>query len=175
MRGALLALLTVAGLAGCGGLSSTLSGNVPRTGSLLPNTNLQLTPSFGITLEKLVFWGAYAGTAYLILDPLAPNWEIEEAPLPDNHIHFSLKMKRYYSGGAGEARVVFNRRAKDLVQYGGFDAYEVLEYSEGMESSVLGSQRVCEGVIRLTRKEGPDQGGAPPARITPERATKPLS
>ena len=23
--------------------------------------------------EKLVFWGAYAGTAYLILDPLAPN------------------------------------------------------------------------------------------------------
>lgn len=175
MRGILLALLTVAGLAGCTGFTSRLDGNVPRTGSALPATNLQLTPSFGIPLEKLVFWGAYAGAAYLILDPLAPNWEIEEAPLADNHIHFSLKMKRYYSGGAGEARVVFNRRAKDLVQYGGFDAYQVLEYSEGMESSVLGSQRVCEGVIRLTRKEAPDQGRAPPARITPESATKPLS
>jgi hypothetical protein len=175
MRGALPALLIIAGLAGCTGITSRMSGTVPRTGSLVPATTLQLTPSLGIPLEKLVFWGAYAGAAYLILDPLAPNWEIEEAPLPDNYVHFALKMKRYYAGGAGEARVVFNRRAKDLVQYGGFDAYEVLEYSEGIESSMLGSQRVCEGVIRLRHKDAPDQGKAAPARITPESAAKPLS
>lgn len=175
MRRALLALLIAAGLAGCTGVTSRLSGNVPRTGSLVPATTLQLTPSLGIPLEQIFFWGASAGAAYLILDPLAPNWEIEEAPLADNQIHLSLKMKRYYAGGAGEARSIFNRRAKDLVQYGGFDSYEVLEYSEGMESSMLGSQRVCEGVIRLSRKEAPDQGKAAPARITPESATKPLS
>ena len=175
MRNRLLGLLLASGLAGCTGFTSQMAGNVPRTGSLLPATTLQLTPSLAIPLEKIVFWSIYAGAAYLILDPLAPNWEIEEAPLADDHIHFSLKMKRYYSGGAGEARVVFNRRAKDLVQVGGFDAYQVLEYSEGMTSSVLGSQRVCEGVIRLTRREDPVQGKAPPARITPESATKPLS
>lgn len=168
-------ILVSAMLGGCSGFTST--GNLPRAGYLVPDKTLNLTPSFSIPLEKLVFWGAYAGAAYMILDPLSPNWEIEEAPFPDNHIHLALRMKRYYAGGAGEARVVFNRRAKELMQYGGFDAYEVIEYSEGMESSVLGSQRVSEGVIRLTRKNG--QGGqgsaAPPAPITPDKTRNPLS
>jgi hypothetical protein len=126
--------------------------NIPAAGALLPNNNIQITPSVAVTLEKLVFWGAYAGAAYLILDPLAPNWEIEQAAFPDSHYHFSLKMKRFYAGGAGESRMVFHQRAKDLMRQGGYDGYQVLEYSEGMESSVLGSQRVSQGVIRLTRK-----------------------
>lgn len=170
-----LTLLVMLGMAGCGGLSSRLSGDLPRSGSLVPNSTLKLTPSFGIPLEKVVFWGAYVGAAYLILDPLAPNWEIEEAPLPDNNIHISLKMKRFYAGGAGEARLVFQRRAKELVQYGEFAAYEVVEYSEGLESSMLGSQRFAEGVIRLTGQAKPDQGSAAPARSIPESAINPLS
>ncbi|MFA7269806.1 MAG: hypothetical protein WC073_10720 [Sterolibacterium sp.] len=141
--------MAIAVLAGCSGYTSRLAGTIPRQGGAIPDSNLKVSPSLSIPLEKIVFWGGYVGIAYLILDPLAPNWEIEEAQLPNNHIHLSLKMRRYYAGGAGEARVVFNRRAKELVQYGGFGGYEVLEYSEGMESSVLGSQRVSEGVIRL--------------------------
>jgi hypothetical protein len=168
----ILTPLLILGMAGCGSLSSS-PGSSPH--SLLPNKTLQLTPSFGVQLEKVVFWGAYVGAAYLILDPLAPNWEIEEAPLPDNYIHLALKMKRFYAGGAGEARVVFNRRARELMQYGEFSAYEVMEYSEGLESSVLGSQRVAEGVIRLSGTSKTDQGSAPPARSTPASATNPLS
>jgi len=171
VTGKLPLVLALAILGGCSGLNST--GNLPRTGYLVPDKTLQISPSISIPLENLVIWGAYAGAAYLILDPLAPNWEIEEAPLPDNYIHFSLKMKRFYAGGAGEARVVFNRRAKELMQYGGFDAYQVMEYSEGLESSVLGSRRVSEGVVRLTRKTPPDQGR--PAPSTPDKAEKPLS
>jgi hypothetical protein len=34
----------------------------------------------------------------------------------------------------------------------GFDTYSVVEYTEGLDSSVLGSQRVAQGVIQLTRK-----------------------
>ena len=168
----------IAGIAGCGGLSSRLAGDIPRTGSVIPSTSVQLTPSFAIPLEKVVFWGAYAGAAYLILDPFAPNWEIEEAALPRNQFHLALKMKRYYSGGAGEARAIFHRRAKDLVRHGGFDGYEVLEYNEGLESSVLGSQRVSEGVIRLTGaavEAAPDQGDPIPARMIPDSAKKPRS
>jgi hypothetical protein len=48
--------------------------------------------------------------------------------------------------------VVFHQRAKDLMRQGGYNGYQVVEYSEGMESSVLGSQRVSQGVIRLTRQ-----------------------
>ena len=135
----------------------------------------------------MVYWGVYAGTAYLILDPFAPNWDIEEAPLPKNQFHFALKMKRFYSGGGGEARSILHRRAKELVQYGGFEGYELLEYSESLESSVLGSQRVAQGVIRLTgvglesepgtaeSKAGTGQGNALPARMIPESAKNPRS
>jgi hypothetical protein len=105
-------------------------------------------------LDKTVYWGAWVAAAYLVTDPWAPNWEIQEARFPENHVHFLMSMKRYYAGGAGEARLVFNRRAKELMRAGGFSGYEVVEYSEGMESSVLGAQRTAEGVIRLTKAPG---------------------
>ncbi|MBI5920421.1 MAG: hypothetical protein HY847_02090 [Betaproteobacteria bacterium] len=177
-RTALLLILALLGLAGCSGYASRLTGNIPRQGTTIPNSTLMLSPSVAVPLEKVVFWGAYAGTAYSILDPLAPNWEIEEARFPNNQIHLSLKMRRYYAGGAGEARVAFHRRARELVQYGGFEGYEVLEYNEGLESSVLGSQRVTEGVVRLTGlgiETAPVQGNPPPARMTPASASNPRS
>jgi hypothetical protein len=129
-----------------------LGSSVPQTGTLIPNTTFRVSPSYSVALEKVVAWGALAGVAYLVLDPLAPNWHIEEAPLDGNHVHFTLKMKRFYTGGAGEARAVFHRRAKELMRLNGFDGYQVLEYNEGMESSVLGSQRTAEGVVVMTQR-----------------------
>ena len=150
------ALILTAGLSGCGGwqVPTRLDGDLPRKGSVIPDTNLKLLPSFSVSLEKLIYWGGTAAVAYLVLDPLAPNWDIQEARFPGDHVHLSMQMKRYYSGGAGEARVVFHRRAKELMREGGFDAYQVVEYNEGMESSVLGSRRTGEGVILLTRNAG---------------------
>jgi hypothetical protein len=177
-RTAWLLFLSLLCLSGCSGYAARLTGNIPRQGTTIPNSMIMLSPSVSFPLEKVVFWGVYAGTAYAILDPLAPNWEIEEARFPNNQIHLSLKMKRYYAGGAGEARVAFHRRARELVQYGGFEGYEVLEYNEGLESSVLGSQRVTEGVVRLTGlglESSPVQGNPPPARMTPASASNPRS
>ena len=149
----------LASVAGCGTLGdypgvSSLSGALPAQGPLVPDTSLNLTSQVQIPLEKIVAWGLYAGAAWLILDPLAPNWEIEQASFPDRHYHLSLRMKRVYAGGAGEARVVFHQRAKDLMRQNGYDSYAVVEYSEGLESSVLGSQRVAQGVIQLARRPG---------------------
>jgi hypothetical protein len=155
----LIATVLCAGVTGCSSFlknypgPSSLSGNLPAQGPVIPDTTLNLSNSVQIPLEKLVTWGLYVGAAYLILDPLAPNWEIEQAAFPDSHYHFSLKMKRFYAGGAGEPREVFQKRAKELMRQGGYDTYQVLEYSEGMESSMLGSQRVAQGVIRLTRND----------------------
>ena len=150
--------LLCCGLAGCAVMDypgqTSLSGALPAQGPIIPDTTLNLSNSVQIPLERIVTWGLYAGAAYLILDPLAPNWEIEQAAFPDGHYHFSLKMKRFYAGGAGESRVVFHQRAKELMRQGGYDGYQVVEYSEGMQSSVLGSQRVSQGVIRLTRSAG---------------------
>ncbi len=132
--------------------ATRLEGTHPGGGPLIPETTFQLTPGTSIQLEKLVNWGIYAGVAYLILDPWAPNWNVEQASFPDDYVHLSLHMKRYYAGGAGEARSVFHRRAKELARTGGFDGYEVVEYQESLDSSVLGSQRSATGVIRLTGK-----------------------
>lgn len=134
------------GLAGC-----SSKGLVPNS-SIIPATTINLSKSVQIPLENIVVWGMYAGAAWLILDPLAPNWEIEQASFPDRYYHLSLKMKRVYTGGAGEARVVFHQRARDLMRQNGFDTYSVVEYTEGLDSSVLGSQRVAHGVIQLARK-----------------------
>ena len=112
-------------LAGCGTTNypgtTSLSGDLPGKGPIVPDLAFNLTPSTKLPLEKLVNWGLYAGAAWLILDPLAPNWEIEQAAFPDQHYHLSLKMKRVYSGGAGEARAVFQRHARELMRQNGYD------------------------------------------------------
>ena len=118
-------------LAGCGTLdgypgSTSLSGNLPSQGPILPDTTLNLSNSIQISLEKMVFWGMYAGAAYLILDPLAPNWEIEQAAFADSHYHFSLKMKRFYAGGAGESRAGLNPRPKQNNGPGGEDGEAII-------------------------------------------------
>jgi hypothetical protein len=146
------AAIVAAGLA-LGACGSSSVKSIPSTGTLIPNYTLQVAPSISVALEKIVYWGALAGIAYLVLDPLAPNWDIEEAPLGENHIHFSLRMKRYYAGGAGEAQALLHRRAKELMRLNGFDGYKVVEYQEGLDSSVLGSQRTAVGVVMLTRRK----------------------
>ena len=142
-------------LAGCSSLNlpTLVKGDFPRSGTEIAKGNLNLSPSVSIPLEKLVFWGTYASAAYLISDPYAPNWEIEEAKFPGDRYHMALHMKRVYSGGAGEARAVFNHRAAELMRGGEYDSYQILEYTEGMESSAFGSQRVAAGVIQLTKKD----------------------
>lgn len=154
----LLSALLIAGLAGCSALNypgtTSLSGDFPAQGPIVPDTTLILSKSMQIPLEKMVSWGLYVGAAWLIIDPLAPNWEIEQANFPNQHFHLSLKMKRVYTGGAGEARMVFQQRAKDLMRQNGYDSFSIVEYNESLESSVLGSQRVARGVIQLTRRAG---------------------
>ena len=72
-------------------------------------------------------------------------------------------MKRYYSGGAGEARALFNRRARELMRLNDFDEYRVVEYSESLEASLFGSRRKAEGVIQLQHKQKSAATQLPPA------------
>ncbi|CAB1370531.1 hypothetical protein [Denitratisoma oestradiolicum] len=139
-----LLVFVLAGLTGCGTV-------FPRN-QLIADKNLKITSAYGVKLDQLVYWGGVAAIAYYVVDPGAPNWEIQEAKFPEDRYHLTLKMKRYYNGGAGEARAVFQRRARELVQTGGFREFQILEYQEGMDSNVIGSQRTAEGVIMLVRK-----------------------
>lgn len=88
---------------------------------------------------------------YIIYDPLAPNWEIKESRLSDDSYHLALKMKRFHTGGAGEAIQVFKRRAQQLQREQGLGDYQILGYSEGIDSQTLSTRRVAEGTIRFAR------------------------
>lgn len=142
-RIAFLALATSA-LAGCG------------SSPLIPNETIQLTAGHSISLSTLATGTAIGAAIHLIYDPLAPNWEIEEAKLSEDTYRLSLKMKRFHTGGSGESIQVLKRRASQLQYEQGFGNYQILDYSEGIDSQTLGARRVAEGTVRLVQRQQAD-------------------
>lgn len=148
MRAA-LSILALTFLAGC---STPGGGGAP----LVPDKTLELTSSLKLPLASLVSGALALGAIHLVYDPLAPNWEIEESRLDEETFRFSLKMKRYHTGGAGESMQILRRRAQQLQSELGYGSYQLMEYSEGIDSQTIGARRVAEGVVRLANRHEAD-------------------
>jgi len=137
------------GLAGCGTLGKDGPLATDSSGSeirpLIPNRSLQISKSLSIPLEGL----ALGVALYLVVDPLSPNWQVEESRIAADRFRIALRRKLFSSGGDGEASQVFNRRAEQLARDHGHAGYTILEFSEGIESALPVAQRVSSGVIRL--------------------------
>ena len=99
--------------------------------------------------------GAAAVAFYVVADPLAPNWVVEEARPADDHYILAMRMKAVHNGGDGEARQVFTRHAARLAAQPGFGAYEVLAWQTGIDSARPFARRVAYGEIRLLRSAAP--------------------
>lgn len=147
-RAAIPALAAALLAAGCSGIS----GEYPRSAPLIPAASLRVSEGYVVSLEKLVTYAGIAVAVYLVLDPLAPNWQIEQTSLSDDTYLFSLRMKRFHTGGDGEARLVFHRRARELARSNGYSGYEVTRFDEALDSAMLGTQRTVDAAIRLTGK-----------------------
>jgi len=65
-------------------------------------------------------------------------------------------MKRFHTGGAGESIQILKRRATQLQYEQGFGGYQILEYTEGIDSQTIGARRVGEGVIRMVQRKQAD-------------------
>lgn len=131
-------------------------GACSTSSPLIPNKTIQLTAGTSVTAASLVTGAAVLGAIYVVYDPLAPNWEIEESRLTEDTFRLSMKMKRFHTGGAGESLQIFKRRAMQLQSELGYARYDILEYSEGIESQTLGARRVGEGVVRLVERRQAD-------------------
>lgn len=131
----LLALL----LAGCG------------SSPLISEKTLSIASKLSTTTGQLAVGAIVLGAIYLIYDPLAPNWEIKEQRLTEDSYRLDMRMKRFHTGGQGEAMQVLRRRAATLQAEGGYRDFEVVEYSEGIESHTLGAQRYAEARLRLIK------------------------
>jgi hypothetical protein len=126
------------------------------TSPLIPNKTLQLTSKYSISLATLAKGALIVGAIQLIYDPLAPNWEIEEARINEDTYRFSMIMKRYHTGGGGESIQILKRRASQLQVEQGYSTYILMEYTEGIDSQTLGARRVAEGTIKLVQRQQAD-------------------
>lgn len=156
MKTAVLLIAASVVLLGCSSANKTAS-------PLVPDKAIQLTAKTSVSLSTLATAAVVGAAIYLVYDPLAPNWEIEESRLNEDTYRFSMKMKRYHTGGAGESIQVLKRRASQLQYEQGFAAYQILEYTEGIDSQTIGARRMAEGVIKLVQRQQADsflQNGA---------------
>lgn len=166
----LVAGFLIASLAACG----TTSSVNPVAGDLYTQPSFELTQNTEVSAETLggaanlfafghpekalgltgkVFNSSTSALLYIIYDPFAPNWSIEEQRLNADTYYLSLRAKSFRTGGDGEAIQILKRRALQLQRVNGFTGYRILDYSEGIESSTPFSHRVSEGTIQLVRTE----------------------
>jgi hypothetical protein len=129
-------------LGACTGMEGLSSKN-----QILPPDALPISRSLIIPVETM----AAAAVLFVIVDPLAPNWQIEELRLNDSRYRIAMRKKRFTTGGDGEAMPAFYRRAEQLVRDTGASGYRIVEFSEGVESTVPVAQRIAQGVIEIVR------------------------
>jgi hypothetical protein len=129
-------------LCGCSSFGTDDSKTV-----LVPNKTLNVSRSLSIPVESMVA----GGLLYLAIDPLAPNWRIEQTQLDAERYRISLRKKRFTTGGDGEATQVFYRRAEQIAREAGTKGYRVLEFSEGVDSVIPIAQRIASGVVEVIR------------------------
>jgi hypothetical protein len=129
-------------LAGCTGMEGVRSSNM-----IIPPDAFPISRSLSIPLESAIA----AAALYFIIDPLAPNWQIEELRLNDTRYRIAMRKKRFTSGGDGEVMPAFYRRAEQLVRDNAAASYRIVEFSEGVDSALPISQRVAQGVVEIVR------------------------
>ena len=141
----MLVLPLVLSLIACGSISTTST-----------STSSLLSPSFNVSMESLAATLIMGAVIRIVYDPLAPNWEIQEEKLTEDSYRLDLRMKRYHTGGGGEPMQVLKRHAVKLKREQGYGDYQLIEYTEGIDSKTLGAQRVAEGTIKLVQRQAAD-------------------
>lgn len=139
---AVLAALHLLGVAGCSTIEGASSKSV-----LIPNQVLNVSSSLSVPLESI----AAGALLFVIIDPLAPNWHIEQMRAGENRFRIAMRKKRFTTGGDGEAMPAFYRRAEQIVSELGARNYRILEFNEGVDSAVPIAQRVAQGVVEIIR------------------------
>ena len=118
---------------------------------LLAPRDLSISPTLTYTHEQALAIAGAAAALYWYVDPLAPNWEVNEFELDNDRYRIALRKKRVSSSGDGEAVELFNRHAERIADKRGYEKFVVLAYSERIESDSLGARRVARGLIRLEK------------------------
>ena len=130
------------GLAGC----TSIAGESSKS-TIIPSQALNISRSLSVPLESV----AAGALLFVIIDPLAPNWHIEQTRLGENRFRIAMRKKRFTTGGDGEAMPAFYRRAEQIAGELGSRQYRIVEFTEGIDSEVLVARRVAQGIVDIIR------------------------
>lgn len=166
MRLASATLVSSLLLSACGSL---LSGSVPSANHspLISDATIRISPTYSLTVEKIVFGAAGAVLLYTLYDPLAPNWAIEEEAVGEDSYRLTLTMKRFFIGGEGEALAILRRWAEAVQAEGQYDGYRIERLEQGIESNTPFARRYAHATVRMTRAPFPDLPAVQIARADP--------
>src|SRR5690606_8315852 len=78
-----------------------------------------------------------------------PGWEVKVTRLDERRFRLDLRMRTLINGGDGEARTAFLRSAREIVDSGGYAAYDVLRYEESIDAGLFFARRGARGEIRV--------------------------
>jgi hypothetical protein len=116
---------------------------------MVSDNPVPLSNSFQPPLDLVVGTAIVGAAALYVVDPLAPNWEVRTTPVDEAKIEISLRKKRFSVGGDGEAYALFRRHAQDLATEAGARGFEILSYSEEIQSETTYARRLSRGLVRL--------------------------
>lgn len=136
--GCMLATALIVAAGGC----KSIDGTSP---ALIPNKALAVSRSLSIPMDTMLL----AAAVVVVVDPLAPNWHIEEHPLGEGRYAYALTKKRFTTGGDGEAMPVLRRRLDQLARAQGRAGYAILAYTESIDSKVPVAQRVARATVQF--------------------------
>lgn len=159
-----IALLALLSAAGCGTFDKKLvADGIPKSGTVVPAMPIKLTPQYSTSLGALVDKVAAAAVLNYIYRPLDPTWDVADVALSNDTHRISLRMKRFVTGGDGEAWQTAKRYAERLQLAKGASAYVFVDFSEGLDSATPIARRVAEGVIRFS--DVPPEPGTDPLAV----------
>jgi|GEM_PF-1101443 len=144
----LTALVGTVFLAGCNTTPNTSTSN----GSFGFTSSMLTTPYSMVPGINPVILGA---TTAAIINALLPSWSLDDMPIGGDKYRIFLRKKTFSSGGDGEAAQLFKYRAEQITASKGYNGYQILEFTEGLDSGVLGTQRVAQGIIQCQRMPPP--------------------
>jgi hypothetical protein len=120
-----------------------------QSGSLLPGGAFKFSPRYSVAYMDIIMVAGLVALVYEVVDPAAPAWEILETRLPDNRVLYSLRMQRIHNGGEGEARQVLLRRVAELAREQGMKGYEIMSYSESLDSRLFLPHRLADAEVQM--------------------------
>lgn len=116
---------------------------------MVPDNPIPISNSFQPPLDGVVAGLVIGAAAWYVLDPKAPNWEVKTLRLDTERVEIRLRKKRFSTGGDGEAQWLFQQHAREIADRNGAGGFQILSYTEEIDSETTFARRLTRGVVRL--------------------------